>query len=412
MTIESMGLRAKKAAQVLSLSDGGQRNAALFAMAQALEAGQANILAANEEDLACARKNNMTQSLQDRLRLTPERVTDMRQGISNIGAEEDPLGKVLGGGTRPNGLQMQQVSVPLGVVGVIFESRPNVTADAAALCLKSGNAVILRGGKEAIRTNTAIANALRGAIAAVGLPKDCVQLVEDTSRESALALMQARGLLDVLIPRGGAGLIRAVVSQASVPVIETGAGVCHAYIDSAADLLMALNIVENAKCSRPSVCNALETVLVNAAVAPAFLPRLAARLASYPVELRCDAQALALCGGVPATKEDWSTEYGELILSIKIVQNLSEALAHIARYSTKHSECIVTNDYAAAMRFSKEVDAAAVYVNASTRFTDGGEFGFGAEIGIATQKLHARGPLGLRHLTSYKYFIFGSGQIR
>ena len=413
MTITELGHLAQSASRTLAMSSGFQRDAALRAMADALAAQEQDILAANAIDMENAARNGMSQSLQDRLRLNPVRVEGMRAGILELVAAPDPLGLVLGGGVRPNGLRIQQVSVPLGVIGMIYEARPNVTADAAALCLKSGNAVILRGGKEAIHSNGAIADCLRGAIKSAGLPSDCVQLVQDTSRESARALMRANGLLDVLIPRGGAGLIRAVVEESSVPVLETGEGVCHTYVDAAADLAMALDIAENAKCSRPSVCNAMETLLVHESIAPAFLPRLAERLTKYPVELRCDAASLALCGGVPATEEDWATEYDDLILSVKVVGSLDEALAHIARYGTKHSECIVTGDYAAAQRFLQAVDAAAVYVNASTRFTDGGEFGLGAEIGIAArQKLHARGPLGLRHLTSYKYVIYGDGQVR
>lgn len=412
MTIEQLGTRACEAARLLGVSSGGQRNEALAEMAQALEVSQAEILAANEADIEAAQRSGMSVSLQDRLRLTPARLAGMRQGIRDIMGQGDPLGVVLGGGVRPNGLRIEQVTVPLGVIGMIFEARPNVTADAAALCVKSGNAVILRGGKEAIASNTAIAQALRRAVEAVGLPADCVQLVSDTSRESAQALMRANGLVDVLIPRGGAGLIRAVVAGATVPVIETGAGVCHTYVDGAAQLPMALDITENAKCSRPSVCNAMETLLVHEAVAEAFLPQLARRLAEYPVELRCDEKARVVCGGQAATEEDWSAEYGDLTLAVKVVGGMDEALAHIQRYGTRHSECIVTSDYGAAQRFLREVDAAAVYVNASTRFTDGGEFGLGAEIGIATQKLHARGPLGLRHLTSSKYMIFGDGQVR
>jgi glutamate-5-semialdehyde dehydrogenase len=302
------------------------------------------------------------------------------------------------------------------VIAVIFEARPNVAADAAALCVKSCNAVILRGGKEAIASNKAIVAALRAALAEAGLPADAIQLVEDTSRAGAQALMQATGLVDVLIPRGGAGLIRAVVEQARVPVIETGAGVCHVYADASAEVETAVNIIENAKTSRPSVCNAIETILVHRAIAPVLLPALAARLAAWPVELRCDPAALALLPAnphaAPATQADWAEEYGELFLAVKVVDSIEEAMEHISRYGTKHSECIVTQEYAAAQRFLREVDAAAVYVNASTRFTDGGEFGYGAEIGISTQKLHARGPLGLRHLTSEKYLIYGDGQIR
>jgi glutamate-5-semialdehyde dehydrogenase len=406
--INQLGQRAKQAVRALATSSGGQRDAALDAMAEALAAREDEILAANERDLTNAA--GLSQSLQDRLRLTPERLEGMRKGIWAVRREPDPIGRVLDGQARPNGLRIQRVSVPLGVIGMIYEARPNVTADAAALCLKSANAVILRGGKEAICSNAAIARALREAIAKTGLPADCVQLVEDTSRESATALMRAREFVDVLIPRGGAGLIRSVVSNAAVPVIETGAGVCHAYIDKAADFGMALDIVENAKCSRPSVCNALETLLVHEEIAAAFLPLLQQKLQS--VELRCDETARAVIGGTPATQEDWAAEYGDLILAVRVVPDLDGALAHIARYSTKHSEVIVTNSYSAAQKFLDEVDAAAVYVNASTRFTDGGEFGLGAEIGIATQKLHARGPLGLGHLTSCKYLIYGNGQIR
>ena len=413
MTITTLGHLAQSASRALAVSSSSQRDSALAAMADALAAGEEGILAANEIDMANARADGMSQSLQDRLRLTPARIDGMRAGIAELIAAPDPLGLVLGGGVRPNGLRIQQVSVPLGVIGMICEARPNVTVDAAALCLKSGNAVILRGGAAAIHSNMAIAGCLRGAIGGAGLPADCVQVVEDTSRESARELMRANGLIDVLIPRGGKGLIRAVVEEASVPVIETGEGVCHTYVDAAADVAMALDIAENAKCSRPSVCNAMETLLVHESVASPLLPQLAERLAKYPVELRCDGAALALCGGVAASEEDWGTEYNDLILNVKIVASMEEALEHIARYGTKHSECIVTGDYAAAQAFLQAVDAAAVYVNASTRFTDGGEFGLGAEIGIAArQKLHARGPLGLRHLTSYKYMIYGDGQIR
>jgi len=410
MTITTLGKQAQQAAQTLGVSSGAVRNAALSAMAQALAVHEADILEANELDLQAARENNMRESLQDRLRLTPERIDGMRQGILDIMGQADPLGLVLGGGVRPNGLRIQQVSVPLGVIGMIYEARPNVTADAAALCLKSGNAVILRGGKEAVHSNTAIANALRNAIKSAGLPADCVQLIADTSRESATALMRANGYVDVLIPRGGAGLINAVVENSTVPVIETGAGICHCYVDAAADFVMALDIIENAKCQRPSVCNALETLLVHESIAGEFLPQLAKQLPQ--VKFCCDEKSLALLNGKPATDEDWAAEYGDLTLAVKIVNNMSEALAHISTWGTKHSECIITNDYAAAQQFLQQVDAAAVYVNASTRYTDGGEFGLGAEIGIATQKLHARGPLGLRHLTSSKYMIYGNGQVR
>jgi len=395
---------------MLGTSSGALRNAALLAMAEALMAHEAAIIKANELDMQDARANHMRTSLQDRLALTPARIEGMKQGILDIIGQADPLGLLLGGGVRPNGLRIQQVTVPLGVIGMIYEARPNVTADAAALCLKSGNAVILRGGKEAIYSNTAIADILRGAIEQAGLPADCVQLVADTSRETAAELMRANAYVDVLIPRGGAGLIKAVVENATVPVIETGAGVCHAYVDAGADISMALDIVGNAKCSRPSVCNALETLLVHNSVADELIPQMAARLSE--VTLKCDERSIKLCEAKPATDEDWATEYGDLTLAVKIVDNMDEALDHILKYGTRHSECIVTNDYASAQRFLQEVDAAAVYVNASTRYTDGGEFGLGAEIGIATQKLHARGPLGLRHLTSSKYVIYGNGQVR
>ena len=413
MTIQQLGQQAQAASRALAVSSGAQRDAALAAMSQALAAGEAQILAANALDMENAARDNMTQSLQDRLRLTPARIEGMRQGITELIAAPDPLGVMLGGGVRPNGLRIQQVSVPLGVIGMICEARPNVTVDAAALCLKSGNAVILRGGKAAIHSNMAIADVLRAAVEGAGLPADCVQVVEDTSRESARELMRANGLIDVLIPRGGKSLIQTVVEQSSIPVIETGEGVCHTFIDAAADIEMALDIAENAKCSRPSVCNAMETLLVHEKIAPAFLPGLAGRLAKYPVAFRCDEASLPLCGGIPAAEDDWATEYNDFILNVKVVASMDEALAHIARYGTKHSECVVTGDYAASQKFTRAVDAAAVYVNASTRFTDGGEFGLGAEIGIAArQKLHARGPLGLRHLTSYKYMIYGDGQVR
>ncbi|MDR1927554.1 MAG: glutamate-5-semialdehyde dehydrogenase [Oscillospiraceae bacterium] len=414
--ITALGRKAKEASRILGISGGDLRSGALAAMAAALEEHSPKILAANEKDLVAARQNGMSAPLLDRLALNPARLRGMHKGILDIAAEADPLGLILGGGVRPNGLRIEKITVPLGVIAVICEARPNVTADAAALCVKSGNALILRSGKEAIESNKAIAAALRKALASAGLPEDCVQLVEDCSRESATALMCANGLVDVLIPRGGAGLIRAVVEQARVPVIETGAGVCHIYADAAAELEMAVSIIENAKTSRPSVCNAVETVLVHKDIAAQLLPSLAVRLAQHPVQLRCDEASLRLLQGdrnaSAATPEDWSTEYGTLTLSLKIVSSMEEALAHIRRYGTRHSECIVTQDCTAAQRFLRETDAAAVYVNASTRFTDGGEFGFGAEIGISTQKLHARGPLGLRQLTSEKYLILGEGQIR
>ena len=348
-----------------------------------------------------------------RLRLNEARIAGMAQGMREIVALPDPVGRVLSGGNRPNGLQIVKVAVPLGVVAVIFEARPNVTVDAAALCLKSGNAVILRGGKEAIHSNQAIAAVMRAALEQAGLPQDCIQLVADTSRDSANELMRLNAYVDVLIPRGGGGLIRAVVEHATVPVIETGVGNCHVYVDQAADLEMAAEIVFNAKTSRPSVCNACESLLVHRGIAEQALPLIKRRLDEKQVVLRGDKAACAILPGIEAAQEaDWSTEYLDYILSVKVVGSIEEAIAHIGRYGTGHSECIVTQNYSAAEQFLNEVDAAAVYVNASTRYTDGGEFGFGAEIGISTQKLHARGPLGLSELTSVKYKIYGAGQVR
>jgi glutamate-5-semialdehyde dehydrogenase len=355
----------------------------------------------------------MSDSLLDRLALDEGRIAGMAAGIRDVAAGDDPVGRVLWGAVRPNGLHIEKVTVPLGVIGIIFEARPNVCSDAAALCLMAGNACILRGGKEAIKSNTAIANVMRKALVDSGLPEDCIQLFGDTSREGAAEMMRLIGLIDVLIPRGGAGLIRAVVENARVPVIETGAGNCHIYVDESADINMAADIIFNAKTSRPSVCNAAESLVVHKAAAKRALPPIAARLAEKNVELRGDAAVCSILPNtLPATEEDWGTEYGDYVMSIKIVANLDEAIAHIAKYSTRHSESIITSDYSSAERFLREVDSAAVYVNASTRFTDGGEFGFGAEIGISTQKLHARGPLGITDLVSEKYLIRGNGQIR
>ncbi|MDR0884451.1 MAG: glutamate-5-semialdehyde dehydrogenase [Oscillospiraceae bacterium] len=411
--MQELGTRARAAQRLLAKADSGTKRAALGTIADALLAAQDGILAANALDLDAARTNGMTDSLLDRLTLTPERIAGMVQGVRDVASEDDPVGHVRWGAVRPNGLRIEKITVPLGVVGVIFEARPNVCSDAAALCLMAGNACILRGGKEAIHANTAIADTMRAALTASGLPADCVQLITDTSRQSATDLMHAVGLIDVLIPRGGAGLIRAVVENARVPVIETGAGNCHIYVDAGADIDMAANIVYNAKTSRPSVCNAAESLLVHKEIAATALPVIAAKLAQKNVELRGDAATCALLPAAkPATEDDWGTEYGDYIMSVKIVDNIDEAIAHIAHYSTHHSEAIVTQDYARAEQFLAEVDSAAVYVNASTRFTDGGEFGFGAEIGISTQKLHARGPLGLGNLVSEKYVIRGSGQVR
>ena len=410
--LEEMGAAAKQAARKLAVA-GNQKDTALEAIAAALEAHTEEILAANREDLAAAEANGMSRSLMDRLALNEKRIAGMADGVRQVKAQPDPVGQVLEGGVRPNGLRIEKVAVPLGVIGIIYEARPNVTADAAALCLKAGNAVILRGGKEAFRSNQAIAEVMRDAVEAAGLPRDSIQLVQDTSRASSIEMMGLTGYLDVLIPRGGAGLIRAVVENSHVPVIETGVGNCHVYVDDAADLEMAAEIIFNAKTSRPSVCNAIETVLVHKDAARAFLPMMKAKLDEKQVEIRgCDKTREILPDCVPACEEDWATEYLDYILAVKVVDSLDEAMAHIASYSSGHSECIVTENYRNAERFLSEVDAAAVYVNASTRFTDGGEFGLGAEIGISTQKLHARGPMGIRQLTSQKFVIRGNGQIR
>lgn len=408
------GKRARAASRVLGCTTTAQRNDALYAVADTLDAHCTDILTENEKDLAAARSNGMTESLQDRLRLTEERIASIAGAVRFVAKLEDPVCRVLGGGSRPNGLKIEKVSVPLGVVGMIYEARPNVTVDAAALCFKAGSACLLRGGKEAMHTSARLAEIMRGALADAGLPADAVNLVEDPSRESANQMMRLNGYLDVLIPRGGAGLIRTVVENASVPVIETGTGNCHVYVDDGADLAMAQRILVNAKCSRPSVCNAAESLLVHAAEAERFLPMAAEGLAAYGVKLHGCPRACAILGRdvIPATEEDWGREYLDFELSVKVVDSLDEAIGHINRYGTGHSEAIVTERYAAAQRFLDEVDAAAVYVNASTRFTDGGEFGFGAEIGISTQKLHARGPMGLEALTSTKYIVYGDGQVR
>lgn len=410
--LEQMGQKARAAARVLA-SAGEKKDRALYRIADAFRKESETIRKANEQDLAAAKQNGMSQSLLDRLTLTPQRLESMAQGVEEVAAQPDPVGLVLEGGRRPNGMMIEKITVPLGVIGMIYEARPNVTGDAAALCLKAGNAVILRGGKEAFHSNQAIANAMRAALAETGLPEDCVQLVQDVSRQSAIEMMELTGYLDVLIPRGGAGLIQSVVKNARVPVIETGVGNCHVYVDKKADLAMAASIIENAKTSRPSVCNAIETILVHKDVAEKALPLIAEKLAPHHVELRgCERTRQILPQAVPATEEDWKTEYLDYILAVKVVDSQEEAMAHIAAYGSGHSEAIVTDDYAAAETFLNTVDAAAVYVNASTRFTDGGQFGLGAEIGISTQKLHARGPMGLRQLTTTKFLVRGSGQIR
>ena len=395
-----------------------QKNAALNAMADALLARQDAILDANALDMASA-KEHISPVMLDRLKLTKERIAGMAQGIREVTALPDPVGRVLQTHIREDGLEIQKVSVPMGVIAIIYESRPNVTSDAAALALKSGNVCVLRSGKEAFRSANAIVDALRSGLRSVGITENAVNLVQDTSRESAAALMTANGYIDLLIPRGGAGLINACVSTATVPCIATGTGICHVYVEKSADLNMALNIVENAKTSRPSVCNAEETLLVHKDVAAQFLPMLKTRLVDgraaaglTPVELHLDAQAAAIIDGVPAAPQDFDTEYLDYKLSVAVVDDVDAAILHIARHSTHHSEAIITADAEAAARFTACVDSAAVYVNASTRFTDGGEFGLGCEMGISTQKLHARGPMGLAELCTYKYIIHGSGQTR
>lgn len=411
--LEIMGAKAKEASRFL-MTAGSKKDEALNAIAKALRENADKIIKANDIDIENGKKAGLTKSLLDRLKLTEERINGMAVGVSEVASLADPVGRVLDGRTLKNGLQIEKVTVPMGVIGIIFEARPNVTSDAAALCLKAGSAVILRGGKEAINSNKAIAEIMRDAIEGVGLPRDCVSLVEDTTRQSATELMQLSEYLDVLIPRGGAGLIRSVVENAKVPVIETGVGNCHVYVDKSADVDMAKNIIFNAKTSRPSVCNAIETVLVHKDIAEKALPEIKAELDKMNVEIRGCERTRAILGEsvVPATENDYAVEFLDYILAVKVVDSIDDALAHIAKYSTGHSESIITSDYESANRFTSCVDSAAVYVNASTRFTDGGEFGLGAEIGISTQKLHARGPMGLNELTSSKFIIRGNGQIR
>ena len=405
---------AKEASRLLAVMKPEDKNRALYAMADMLEKRVKLILDANVEDLEEARmKKAIKRSYLDRLMLDESRIHAMAQGLRETAALADPIGRGDFSTVRPNGLEIRRVRVPLGVVGIIYEARPNVTSDAAGLCLKSGNAVLLRGGADAIRSNTAIASLLAQAAQEAGVPAGAIGFIDSTDRQGVEAMLHLDGLLDVVIPRGGAGLIRAVVQNSTVPVIETGSGVCHTFVDESADFAMAEKIALNAKVSRPSVCNAMETLLVHESIAEEFLPRLVRAMEAVGVELRGCENARAICTSLKeAQEEDWSTEYGDLILSVKVVRNLEEAIAHINRYNTGHSETIVTNDVKHAHRFQAEVDAAAVYVNASTRFTDGGEFGFGAEIGISTQKLHARGPMGLLELTSMKYLIYGEGQVR
>ena len=411
--MEKMGAAAKVAARSLIVA-GEKKNDALKAIAKALVDGADKIIEANKTDLDNGKANGLSASLLDRLMLDKKRIDGIAQGVLEVAALPDPIGTVISGSVRPNGLKITKVRVPMGVIGIIFEARPNVTADAAVLCLKSGNAVILRGGKEAINSNKCIAEIMRDAVERVGLDRNSIQLVQDTSRASSTELMALTDYLDVLIPRGGKGLIKAVVENAKVPVIETGAGNCHVYVDEDADLEMAAEIIYNAKTSRPSVCNAIETILVHEKIAEKALPMIKARLDEKNVELRGCEKTAAILGDcvVPAIESDWETEYGDYILAVKVVSSFDEAVAHIAQYSSGHSECIITENYKKAKKFTEVVDAAAVYVNASTRFTDGGMFGLGAEIGISTQKLHARGPMGLNELTSMKFVIEGEGQVR
>lgn len=412
--IEQLGEKALEAKRKIATASTGEKNKVLEAIAQVLLENSDAILAENEKDIANARDNGISETMVDRLCLTKERIKGIADACMELVNLEDPVGEVLQGSVRPNGMRITKVRVPMGVIGIIYESRPNVTVDAGALCLKSGNAAILRGGKEAIHSNMILVNLMQRALETSGFAKETIQLVEDTSREVSTQMMQANGYIDVLIPRGGAGLIQAVVQNATVPVIETGTGNCHIYVDDSADLEMAVQITDNGKTQRPSVCNALETCLVHKDVADKFLPMLQKVFEKHQVEIRGCERTKAILGDsvVLATPQDYATEFLDYIMSIKVVDSIEEAIAHIRKYSTGHSECIITESYRHAEQFQKEVDSACVYVNCSTRFTDGGEFGLGAEIGISTQKLHVRGPMGLKELTTMKYLINGSGQIR
>lgn len=406
-----MGQAAKEASVVLAKLRTPEKNKALIASAEALEQNMDKILAANKVDVEMAVENGIKGAFIDRLTLNEKRIKDMANGLRDVAALPDPIGEVLYMKTLDNGLIVGQKRVPMGVIGIIFEARPNVTSDAFGLCLKAGSATILRGGKEAFNSNTTIVNIFRDALEKIGMPKDCVQMVEDTSRETATEMMRLNGYIDLLIPRGGAGLIKSVVQNSTVPVIETGIGNCHVYVDETADLEKAVRIVLNAKTQRPGVCNSCESLLVHENIAEKFIPMIIKELKEKKVEIRGD-EIFVNAGAVPASEEDWGTEYDDLIISARVVRNVDEAIEHIRKYGTGHSEAIITENYTNAQKFLDEVDAAAVYVNASTRFTDGGEFGFGAEIGISTQKLHARGPMGLKEITTTKYIIYGNGQIR
>ena len=413
MTVQQLGQNAKECAAQINTASTADKNRALSVIAEELEAGVKQIIEENKKDIATAREMGIPETMIDRLMLDEGRISGIADAVRTLIDLDDPVGVVERGFTRPNGLVIHKTRVPLGVIGIIFESRPNVSVDAATLCLKAGNAVILRGGKEAINSNRALVSIMRRAVEKCGFDPNIIQLVDDTSRESANQMMKLSGFIDVLIPRGGHGLIQAVVQNATVPVIETGTGNCHIYVDKAADLAMAADIVYNAKTSRPSVCNAAESLLVHQAVAQEFLPMVKQRLDEKGVQLFGCAETRSILEGIqPATEEDYAAEYLGYKMSVKVVASVEEAVEHIRIYSTHHSDCIVTNDLAASELFTRSVDSAAVYVNASTRFTDGGEFGFGAEIGISTQKLHARGPMGLNELTSVKYVVHGNGQIR
>lgn len=411
--IQTLGIRAKNASRLCAKLGTKEKNRGLLTVAGELCARSTYLLEENEKDLRAAEEKGVKQSLIDRLRLTEQRIRDMSEGLKQVAALEDPIGEVLSMKNRPNGLRIGKRRVPLGVVGIIYESRPNVTADAFGLCFKTGNAVILRGGSDAIHSNLAITEVIQAGLKKENLPQDAILLVEDTSRATVGEMMKLHDYIDVLIPRGGAGLIANVVENSTVPVIETGTGNCHIFVDASADIDRAADIIENAKTQRMGVCNACESLVIHEAAAKEALPLIAERLRAHQVEIRGDERARAIVPEIlPASEEDWGTEYLDAVISVKIVDSAEEAIAHINRYNTGHSESILTKDYDNALKFQDEVDAAAVYVNASTRFTDGFEFGFGAEIGISTQKLHARGPMGLEALTSTKYIIFGNGQIR
>ncbi|MDO8532577.1 MAG: glutamate-5-semialdehyde dehydrogenase [Dehalococcoidia bacterium] len=416
--LETKGKRARQAARQLARLSTDVKNRALLTIADALKSREEEILAANQKDCAQGRKDGLTDALLDRLLLDPKRLAGMAADVRGVAALPDPIGEVADMRTLPNGLVIGKRRVPLGVIATVYESRPNVTVDISVLCLKSGNACILRGGKEAIHSNAALARVVRDAIAQAGAPADAVQFIESTDRALVDRMLQMKGVIDLLIPRGGDGLIRYVAEHAAIPVITGGVGVCHAYVDKSADLEKAVRIVFNAKVQRPTVCNALDCVLIHKDAAAKGLPLIAKEMAKAGVELRCDGRALALLAGdkglraVPATEQDWGKEFLSLVAAIKVVDSEEEALQHIEKYGSGHSEAIITEDYSAAMRFLDDVDAACVYVNASTRFTDGGQFGLGAEVGISTQKMHARGPMGLRELTSYKWVIYGNGQVR